>query len=120
MTGRDSDTREGVLIGPYRSGELCFQTGTSFPDWQGVRTKQFTYLRWLAGAEDLYDNLADPYQMKSLAADDDNPDVLAHLRSQLSDLFANAHDDVHPGTDYAHWYDDCRNLVRTALGPVPG
>jgi len=25
-----------------------------------------------------------------------------------------------PGDGYRDWYDDGRNLVRTALGPVPG
>ena len=120
VTGRDRDAREGVLIGHYSSGELKFETGTWWPEWRGVRTKQYTYVRWLAGAEELYDNLADPYQMANLAADGAQPEVLGRLRSQLSDLLATAHDDFRPGTDYGDWYDDCRNLVRTALGPVPG
>jgi len=42
------------------------------------------------------------------------------LRPRLSELLAAAHDDFRPGTGYGDWYDDCRNLVRTALGPVPG
>jgi len=29
-----------------------------------------------------------------------------------------AHDDFLPGTSYAEWYDDLRNLKRTGLGPV--
>jgi len=29
---------------------------------RGVRTKQYTYVRWLNGAEELYDNATDPYQ----------------------------------------------------------
>jgi arylsulfatase A-like enzyme len=120
VTGRERDAREGVLIGYYSSGELRFETGTSWPEWRGVRTKQHTYVRWLAGAEELYDNLADPYQMQNLAADDAQPEVLGRLRAELADLLAAAHDDFRPGTDYSDWYDDCRNLVRTALGPVSG
>ena len=77
-------------------------------------------MRWLTGAEELYDNLADPYQMANLAGTGAAPGALARLRSQLSDLLAAAHDDFRPGTAYADWYDDCRNLVQTALGPVPG
>jgi len=115
-----SDEREGVLIGHYSSSELWFDSGTIWPEWRGVRTKQHTYVRWLAGGEELYDNLADPYQMNNLAADDAVPDSLVQLRVQLTDLLAEAHDDFRPGTDYGDWYDDCRNLVRTALGPVPG
>ena len=29
-----------------------------------------------------------------------------------------AHDEFAAGTAYADWYDDQRNLVKTALGPV--
>ncbi len=34
------------------------------------------------------------------------------------ELLAQAHDEFLPGTAYADWYDDERNLIRTALGPV--
>ena len=119
VTGRASDSREGVLMGLYSSGELWFETRTSWPEWRAVRTKQYTYVRWVTGAEELYDNLADPYQMANLAENGAEPEALVGLRSRLSDLLAAAHDDFRPGTGYSDWYDDCRNLLRTALGPVP-
>ena len=119
VTGKASDDRDGALIGLYSSGELQFQTATTWPEWRGVRTKQYTYVHWLAGAEELYDNLSDPYQMQNLAEGSDAPEALVQLRSRLSDLLVAAHDDFRPGTGYSDWYDDCRNLVRTALGPVP-
>jgi arylsulfatase A-like enzyme len=120
VTGMGSDGRDGVLIGHYSSSELLLETGTTWPEWRGVRTKQHTYVRWLAGAEELYDNLTDPYQMENLAEGGSASEVLVRLRSRMSDLLAAAHDDFRPGSGYADWYDDCRNLVRTALGPVPG
>jgi len=40
------------------------------------------------------------------------------MRSTLKGLLAEAHDEFLPGTAYADWYDDRRNLIRTALGPV--
>jgi hypothetical protein len=89
-------------------------------EWRGVKTKQYTYCRWLSGEEELYDNLEDPYQMQNLAPDGAQPAALDRLRSRLSDLLAAAHDDFRPGTGYGEWYDDRRNLVRTALGPVTG
>jgi len=67
-------------------------------------------------AEELYDNLADPYQMANLAENGAEPESLVQLRARLSELLAVAHDDFRPGTDYRDWYDNCRNLVRTALG----
>ena len=120
VTGRESDHREGVLIGHYSSHEFCLSRGYDFPEWRGVRTKQYTYVRWLAGTEELYDNLADPYQLNNLAEGGAEPEALGSLRSQLSDLLAAAHDGFLPGDGYRDWYDDCRNLVRTGLGPVPG
>jgi arylsulfatase A-like enzyme len=120
VTGKSSDVRDGVLIAQYSSGELTFETGTSWPEWRGVRTQQHTYIRWLAGAEELYDNWADPYQMTNLAQDGAEPEALVRLRTRLSELLATAHDDFRTGVEYSDWYDDCRDLVRTALGPVPG
>jgi arylsulfatase A-like enzyme len=119
VTGRSGDRRDAVLIGHYSSGELTFETGTTWPEWRGVRTQQYTYVRWLTGAEELYDNVADPYQLQNLAEGGAEPAALAPLRTQLAALLAAAHDDFRRGYDYGDWYDDCRNLLRTALGPVP-
>jgi arylsulfatase A-like enzyme len=120
VLGKGGDGREEALIGSYTSHWDFFQTGTQWPEWRGVKTKQYTYCRWLAGGEELYDNLADPYQMKNLASGGAVPDVLKRLRVRLKDLLAAAHDDFRPGTSYGEWYDDRRNLVRTGLGPVGG
>jgi arylsulfatase A-like enzyme len=119
VLGKTSDAREEVLIGNYTSDGNYLQTGTSFPEWRGVKTKQYTYWRWLAGGEELYDNLADPYQMENLVDSDAAPEALGRLRVRLSDLLATAHDDFRPGTGYGEWYDDQRNLVSTGLGPLP-
>jgi arylsulfatase A-like enzyme len=119
LLGTSHGNRDEVLIGSYTSDWDFCQTGTSFPEWRGVKSKQYTYWRWLAGGEELYDNLADPYQMDNLAADGKQPEILGRLRSRMAELLAEAHDDFRPGTGYGEWYDDRRNLVRTALGPVP-
>lgn len=114
-----TDDREEILIANYTSHWDFFQTGTEWPEWRGIKTKQYTYWQWLAGGEELYDNLADPYQMIDLAATGAEPEALDRLRSRLQDLLAIAHDDFRPGTGYGEWYDDLRNLVATGLGPVP-
>ena len=120
ILGKGAEGREEVLIGSYTSHWDFLQSGTEWPEWRGIKTKQFTYCRWLAGGEELYDNLVDPYQMKNLAAGGAEPDVLNRLRARLKDLLAAAHDDFRPGTGYGEWYDNRRNLVRTGLGPVGG
>jgi arylsulfatase A-like enzyme len=118
LLGRGTDDRDAVLLANYSSGAEVFQTGTVVPEWRGIRTKQHTYCRWLDGAEELYDNLVDPYQLDNLAARE--PGDLLRLRTRLAELLAAAHDDFLPGTAYADWFDDHRNLLRTGLGPVPG
>jgi arylsulfatase A-like enzyme len=118
ILGKGGDTREEVLIGNYTSNWDFLQTGTDWPEWRGVKTKQYTYCKWLAGSEELYDNLADPYQMNNLAADAAQANVLAHLRARMQDLLAIAHDDFRPGTGYGEWFDNQRDLIRTGLDPV--
>jgi arylsulfatase A-like enzyme len=120
ILGKAGDFREEVLIGNYTSHWDFFQTGTRWPEWRGVRTKRYTYCKWLTGEEELYDNLEDPYQMNNLAPGGGEPAVLKRLRGRLKDFLAAAHDDFLPGTAYGDWYDDRRNLIRTGLGPVGG
>jgi arylsulfatase A-like enzyme len=116
--GRARSGREAALIANYSSDWDFFQSGTRWPEWRGVRTRRHTYVRWLTGAEELYDNLEDPCQMANLTPGNRDLPNLRRMRSTLSDLLAEAHDEFLPGTAYAGWYDEERNLLRTALGPV--
>jgi len=75
-------------------------------------------VKWLTGAEELYDNASDPYQMNNLATNQRDLPRLQKMRKALKDLLAQAHDEFLSGIQYADWYDDQRNLIRTALGPV--
>ena len=47
---------------------IASQTATpSVPAWRGVRTPTHTYVRYGTGEVELYDNVADPLQLRSLA-----------------------------------------------------
>ena len=94
------------------------ETMTEWPEWRGVRTRQHTYVRWLNGAEELYDNLEDPLQFRNLFDGRNAPAAMNRLRSRLDDLLKEAHDEFLPGTRYGEWFTPERNLIRTALGPV--
>jgi arylsulfatase A-like enzyme len=118
VLGEGKVNRDEILMMNYVSHWDFFQSGTSWPEWRGVRTKQHTYVRWLIGKEELYDNVADPYQMNNLAEGQKDVPRLKKMRKTLTDFLAQAHDEFLPGTRYADWYDDQRNLIRTALGPV--
>jgi len=117
--GRRGPQQESALMMNYVAHWDYFDSGTQWPEWRGVRTKSHTYVKWLKdGREELYGNLADPYQMRNLAEGEKDVDTLKKMRARLKELLAEAHDEFLPGTSYADWYDDRRNLVRTALGPV--
>ena len=118
IRNRGRDSRDEVLIGSYTSHWDFFQTGTRWPEWRGVKTKRYTYCKWLTGEEELYDDVEDPYQMNNLAVGRKELPALQTLRNRLKDLLVAAHDDFLPGTEYGKWYDERRNLKRTGLGPV--
>jgi arylsulfatase A-like enzyme len=116
--GGSGPARDAALMMNYCSDWDFFQSGTRWPEWRGVRTRRHTYVRWLTGEEELYDNLEDPHQLVNLAASRLDLPTQRRLRSTLRELLAEAHDEFLPGTAYADWYDAERNLLRTALGPV--
>ncbi len=118
VLGKGKVNRDQVLMMNYVSHWDYFQSATLWPEWRAVRTKQYTYVRWLTGQEELYDNANDPYQMNNLALDQKDLPKLKKMRNALKDLLAQAHDKFLSGTQYADWYDDQRNLIRTAYGPV--
>lgn len=118
VLGKAPVDRDAILMMNYTSHWDYFDSGSLWPEWRGVRTKTHTYVKWLDGKEELYDNVADPYQMTNRVDSQGDSDTLRRLRARLEELLAEAHDDFLPGTAYADWYDDQRNLVRTALGPV--
>jgi arylsulfatase A-like enzyme len=120
VLGRKGPDRDATLMMNYVSHWDYPETGTEWPEWRGIRTKQYTYCRWLNGAEELYDNLADPYQMRNLFDGRKAPDVMQRLRSRLKDLLADSKDEFVPGTTYGTWFTPDRDMVRNAVGPVRG
>ncbi|MBN2295814.1 MAG: sulfatase [Pirellulales bacterium] len=116
--GRRQSGREDTLMMNYTSHWDYFQTGTQWPEWRGIHTGNHTYVKWLNGKEELYDNREDPYQMANLAEGSKELPLLKRFRHRIKDLLSEAHDDFPPGTAYADWFDDGRNLLRTSLGPV--
>ena len=117
VLGTGSVERDAALMMNYVSHWDFFQSGTIWPEWRGLHTGQYTYARWLSGKEELYDNLEDPFQMHDLAPED--PPVRKGLAARLDQLLAESHDQFLPGNAYSGWYDERRNLLQTALGPVP-
>lgn len=119
VLGHKYAKRDAVLMANYSSNWDFLQTGTDWPEWRGVFTGKYTYVKWLTGEEELYDNALDPYQMKSIIHDQDAFLTLQNLRNRLRILLNQAHDDFRPGNEYGAWFNKNRTLKRTGLGPVP-
>ena len=119
LHGRGRDPEDALLMNMTSHWDFP-ETMTQWPEWRGIRTKQHTYVRWLNGAEELYDNQADPLQFRNLYDGRKAPPLMEHLRARLNDSLKEAHDSFPPGTEYATWFNLDRNLIRNALGPIPG
>jgi arylsulfatase A-like enzyme len=87
-------------------------------EWRGVRTKTHSYDRWLDGRVEMFDLASDPLQMTNLADDPSHADVRTKLENQLAALQARRGDALVPCTDWKHWQDDQRRVVRNAFGPL--
>ncbi|MBI1176897.1 sulfatase-like hydrolase/transferase [bacterium] len=118
ILGHGKIERDAVLMMNYSSHWDYFQTGTNWPEWRGVKTKRYTYVKWLTGKEELYDDQLDPYQMRNLVESAAHQTELDELRSRLKKMLRAADDEFLPGTSYANWFDDERNIIGTGLGPV--
>ena len=118
ILGKGAVERKEVLMANYTSQWDSLQGGSKWPEWRGVHSGQYTYVKWLHGKEELYDNEKDRYQMTNLVDDEKCKDALTQLRGSLKDLLAKAHDESLPGDKYGDWFDNERNLIKTGLGPV--
>ena len=118
LLGTSGVDRQDVLMANYTSHWDALQTGTNWPEWRAVHTLRHTYVKWLSGKEELYDNVSDRYQMTNLVDQETSRQVLDRLRGRLKELLVRASDDFRPGAGYGDWFDNERNLVRTGLGPV--
>lgn len=117
VLGVGEGRREAALLMNYTCDWCNFITDSDPPEFRGVRTRRYTYARFLHQPEELFDNREDPYQMLNLA-NGNNVTILNQMRETLKQLSAEAHDDFLTGADYRAWYDEQRNLLRTARGPV--
>ncbi len=119
LHGRGSDPEDALIMNMSSHWDYP-ETMTMWPEWRGIRTKQHTYVRWLDGAEELYDNSADPLQFRNLYDGRKAPAAMEHSRTRLKELLEEAHDLFPPGTEYLNWFNLDRNLIRNALGPIHG
>ena len=92
----------------------AWQDGT---EWRALRDARYTYAIYRRDrSELLFDNAADPYQMKSLGSERGSQAMLVHYRTQLQRWMKEHNDVFERCTWYRdHWTND-RNIIDTASG----
>jgi arylsulfatase A-like enzyme len=113
LLGRSTRGPEAVYMQGMGT-TAAWQDGT---EWRAVRDAQYTYAIYRRDrSELLFDNAADPYQMKNLAADRSHAAKLMHYRTQLQSWMKEHNDQFESCTWHRdHWTND-RNIVNTAMG----
>jgi arylsulfatase A-like enzyme len=81
VVGEEGEEPESVLILNPAPFSEAFRA--ELPEWRGVRTRRWTYVRTLQGPWLLYDNQEDPYQLKNLVSDPDRESVREELEQDL-------------------------------------
>ncbi len=105
------DAEEGALM-------MCTGPTAIFGDgneWRAYRTKQYTYGVFKSdGLELLFDNLADPYQMRNLAEEPDYSTLKEELKQKMWKKMNEIGDSFENNSYYEkNWVKD-RKIVRTA------
>ncbi|MCH7663904.1 MAG: DUF4976 domain-containing protein [Chloroflexi bacterium] len=83
LTNPDAPWREGFIIEHWRTEEGF---GSILPDFVGIRTAKWKYIRYETGELELYDLENDPYELENLANQISYQSTLELLDSQLDDL----------------------------------
>lgn len=114
--GRDNAfEQEGVLTMGF-SAEFDYIANGE--EWRGVRTKHYSYARWLSGQILLYDLENDPLQMNNLAGQAEHTVLQAEMESMLQALMAQRNDSFVPAETYRSWFDAQRRVIRNVHGPL--
>jgi len=93
VLGSDAPGPQSVFLMDVVTMDQAFAQGLR--EWRGVRTKRYTYARWVDGnGWLLYDNEADPYQMHNLVDERDYAAVRETLDRELERWLAVTGDEL--------------------------
>ena len=85
-------------------------------EWRGVRTKRWSYFRFLNGVTGLYDIAEDPLQVHNLV--DTHSAVREEMESTLLSFMDRWNDQLKPAPEYQQWFDKDRQIVRNVFGAL--
>jgi N-acetylglucosamine-6-sulfatase len=90
LKGNDTDWRQSVLVEFY-TYENPFPWLVDM-DYKAIRTERYKYIHWIQHPDEgeLYDLVADPFEVRNVIDDPEMAGVLADLRRQLADAAVSA------------------------------
>jgi arylsulfatase A-like enzyme len=88
LTGQATSIRTGALIEHCQGVTYPCYGLSGMPSVTEVVTSQYAYMEYLTNERELYDLVADPYELNNLAGDPSYADVQAQLADQLASLRA--------------------------------
>jgi arylsulfatase A-like enzyme len=113
LTGRSQRGPEAA----YLQGMGATAAWTDGSEWRALRTHEFTYATYHSdGSELLFNNAADPHQLKNLVDDRAHVSTLNHLREQLRRWMKQHNDEFQACTWYRDRWSVDRNITNTASG----
>ncbi|WP_347838243.1 sulfatase [uncultured Draconibacterium sp.] len=92
----DSNTDRTALV----MNPCPFTRESVYPEYRAIRTKQFTYARTPEGANKLFDNLKDPYQLSNLVDKPEFEELQKDLDAKLNAELQKISDEFHPREYY--------------------
>jgi arylsulfatase A-like enzyme len=98
LAGGDGAGWRDAFVTEYQSAE-----SDPLPSWRGLRTTDYSYVRWSDGFIELYDLHNDPLELENIAPDE--PDLVAELEATLQAREACV---------------EVTCFIRTAIGRSPG
>ncbi|MBN1443773.1 MAG: sulfatase [Planctomycetes bacterium] len=96
--GSDPSDGAALIMCPHPFGQWPRRIGGR--EYRGLRTARYTYVRDLKGPWLLFDNQADPYQMRNLAGVAEYAELQARLDAFLARRLRAAEDEFFPGMEY--------------------
>lgn len=96
LLGRSDREQPSVFINEY----VSFDQARMYQPWRGVRTRRYTYARWLQGGALLYDNQEDPYQLHNLMLEPGHEALAEELESELQGWLARLGDGFLRGEEH--------------------
>ncbi len=114
----DAFEQEGILTMNFSNLTGCHDHHAGGNEWRGVRTKRYSYAKWLNGNEELYDLEQDRLQMNNVVNDDNYSLVYGALKKIMEELQDKRCDELIPCETYKEWVDNKRRIIRNAYGPL--